>query len=34
MKEIIMLAHKIKNNIRVIKEIKKPNIIEIIIPLS
>jgi len=29
MKEIIMLAHEIKNNIMVIKEIRKPNKIKI-----
>ena len=34
MKEIIMLAHKIKNNIMVMKEIKKPNKIKMIIPPS
>ena len=32
MKEIIILAHKIKNNIMVIKEIKIPNKIKIITP--
>ena len=32
MKEIIMLAHKIKNNITVMKEIKRPNKIKIITP--
>ena len=32
MKEIIILAHKIKNNIRVINEIKIPNKIKIITP--